>query len=296
MAYHTTGLTHHKFTDSLAHALIYEGARILDVISLPSPYVVEARNTLVAQFLKAYPCLYLLMVDADMEFPEDAISRSIVAAAQNNLPILCGDYALGNTKHSLFVKHEATSMFANVVDAKPNALYRNIFGGGTGWMLLRRDVLESMQNAFPAYHWFDRDLVEYDPDHPACADLVKDLTNPRGVTKLGEDVSFCRRADALGYEVAGHTGLELIHHKSKGTVHLDLAPVFADRPDVVFVGGKLEEETEEHRPADRSGDDVVVLRRGQGDSADIPVAPGEWGESDSEQPGPGTDADSTGHP
>jgi hypothetical protein len=269
VAYHTTGLTHSGFTRSLAHSLIYEGARVEDVVECVSPYVVEARNALVVKYLKRYRGLYLLMVDADIEFPEDAITRSVVAAAANDIPLLCGAYVQGSGDHAVFVQHEGTGLFSHPISLQPGVLYRNMYAGGTGWMLIRRDVLEAMERAFPdPYQWFDRDVVEFDPANPACADLVNNLTSSGGKARLGEDTSFCRRAHALGYEVAVHTGLELIHHKSKGTVHRDFAPLFTDRPDVVFLGGQVE--IEENSDSNGAGGDPSLLRRGQGDSAGQP--------------------------
>jgi hypothetical protein len=245
IGFHNWGMVHTKFMDSVIQCLGYEGKRIGGVLNVVSPYVTEARNRVVHKFLQYGQAKWLLMVDADIEFPEDAVSSCIYLAEANNLQVLAGDYALGNAGHSLFAKDPNSELCQPLGNLEPNVLYRDVYGAGTGWLFMRKDALEKVKEAYPGpWHWFDHDPVPI-PDvtkkesyHPALQGTLeseKGGFNEAGTLRMGEDLSFCRRLHKVGVEVCGLTGLRLIHHKSKGIVSQELSILFEGNEGVIAV-------------------------------------------------------------
>ncbi len=182
----------------------YEGTKFAGLIHRQGPYVDEARNQIVEEFLRLPYGDFLLMVDADIEFPEDSLTRTLFIAESLDVKVVWGNYALGHAGNSIFAKDAQTDMFVPLGNLTKLGVYRGIAGGGTGWLLIHRSVLTQMKEVFPGpWHWFGREVV---PD--------KDGKN----VILGEDLTFGLRCHKLGVEQVGYTGLMLVHHKLKGTV------------------------------------------------------------------------------
>lgn len=210
VGYHSFGHVHTRFCHSLVRGIAYEGNRIDRVIELMSPYTEEARNKIVEVFLAATTADYLLMVDADIEFERDSISKTMWVAQNHGADVVWGNYALGTFGNSIFSKDPKSDWALVLNELKPNMIYTDVYAGGTGWCLMTRSVLERMKKEQPGpWHWFGRDLV----DGP---DGQKSL--------LGEDIGFGRRVSMLRDDEGkrplqvGYTGLILIHHKYHATV------------------------------------------------------------------------------
>jgi hypothetical protein len=203
-----------KFAYCLARAVSYEGGRIKSVVQYPSPYTDEARNKIVEVFL-AFPeqAEYLLMVDADMDFEKDAVSKTMWIAQNTEADVVWGNYALGTFSNSLFAKDpEGTEFAAPLDELKPNKIYENIYAGGTGWCMMKRDLLVKMKDKFPPpWHWFERDII----------------TGTDGkLVKMGEDLSFGKRVASMeGTKQVGYTGNFLVHHKLHPTVPQFMSPI-----------------------------------------------------------------------
>lgn len=205
VGYHHWGLVAGRFCYALARAVAYEGGRIKRVIDIPSPYTDEARNKIVEGFLaipnEGQENEFLMMIDSDIEFEKDAISKTMMVADIHDADVVWGNYALGTLTNSIFAKDpdEKCELALVMEELKPNMVYTDIFGGGTGWCLMRRGILEKMRQEFPApWHWFDRDLV---------------IGNGGKRIKMGEDLSFGRRLQQMKAKQVGYTGLVLLHHK-----------------------------------------------------------------------------------
>jgi len=207
VCFHHWGLVSGRFCFSLARAVAYEGNRIARVIDLPSPYTDEARDKLVGAFLavEGEP-RYMLMVDADIEFDKDAISKTMWVALNHDADVVWGNYALGDFRNSLFRKDENSDLAVCVDDMQPDMIYHNVYAGGTGWALIDRRILLKMKDIYPEpWHWFERDVTG----------------GPGGVVlKLGEDISFGRRVYKAGGKQVGYTGIHLYHHKNQPIVPL----------------------------------------------------------------------------
>ena len=215
VGYHSFGTVHSKFCFSLARAVAYEGNRVDRVIDLQSPYTEEARNKVVEAFLGGTSAEYLLMVDADIEFERDSISKTMWVAQNFDAAVVWGNYALGTFGNSIFTKDPKSEWALVLENLQPNMIYQDVYAGGTGWCLMTREVLEQMKREQPGpWHWFGRDSVP----------------GPKGESSLlGEDIGFGRRVSMLSGEKRplqiGYTGLVLIHHKFHATVPEFMKPI-----------------------------------------------------------------------
>lgn len=212
VGYHHFGMVTGKFAYCLARACAYEGGKIKSVIQFPSPYTDEARNKIVEAFL-SLPGEYLLMVDADIDFEKDAISKTMGVAQSTGADVVWGNYALGTFSNSLFAKDPEGTAYAVALDAlEPDKVYDNIYAGGTGWCLMKRELLLRMKEEFPSpWHWFERDIIE-------------DSKGKK--VKMGEDLSFGKRVSSMeGTKQVGFTGVFLIHHKLHPTVPQFMTPI-----------------------------------------------------------------------
>lgn len=205
IGFHSFGSVISKFCYSLARAISYEGNRIKSVIEHTSPYTDDSRNKIAETFLLLPEEVeFLLMVDGDIEFEKDAISKTIWVAQHMAADVVWGNYSLGNFTNSLFTKDKDSFLAVSAMDVEPNKIYEGIYAGGTGWCLMRRGLLLAMRDKYPApWHWFDRETIEGEKGKKV---------------KLGEDLTFGKRAWEMGAKQIGYTGLNLIHHKIHATV------------------------------------------------------------------------------
>jgi hypothetical protein len=167
---------------------------------MPSPYTDEARNKIVSTFLAMPPADFLLMLDCDIEFEKDAISKSMWVAQNTGAAVVWGNYVLGGHSNSLFSKDPESDLGIALTDCKPNMVYEGVYAGGTGWCLMRREHLLAMKEKYKddPWPWFARDIVK-----------DKDGT----LVRMGEDFTFGKRTWEMGAKQVGYTGLMLIHHK-----------------------------------------------------------------------------------
>lgn len=178
------------------------------------PYMDMARNELTIEFYRN-PSLgeWLLFVDDDVaDFTVDDI-RAITTTGHH---IVGGAYSSphdgieyivaynwGDGRHG---PHTLLDLTLDDLDAMPPEP-TPIAAIGTGFLAIHRSVLE----AFPHY---------YDPPQPWFAELTilppdasSDITT--GI-HLGEDLTFCLRANALGIPVHIHPAIRLTHYKKLG--------------------------------------------------------------------------------
>ena len=210
IGFHTFGTVTSGFAMSLASLIRYEGSRVSNIIHVPSPYVTEARNKIVRQFLGTKTNL-LFMVDGDIQFPEDALSKTYSAMKHTGAEIMFGCYALGDFRPSIFANPAPGQQLPTVAeDLKPNQVYE-IYAGSTGWLLATREALLKIEEANASRHWpwFDHD-IEYAGETFNLGDLGK---KDNFTLRIGEDFSFSKRARDAGIKLWGTTGPLLIHDK-----------------------------------------------------------------------------------
>lgn len=169
--------------------------------------VQRARNTCVAHFL-ASDCTHLMFVDADIGFRGHQVARLLA----HNLPLVGGLYRKKVIEREDFV--------ATWLPSDGNQARRNPETGavqcaaiGTGFMLIRRDVILRVVEAFPNLRY------QQHPDDGGPGDwldhtyaLFDCWIDPATRAYLSEDYAFCARWRALGGEVWCDPAIILEHN------------------------------------------------------------------------------------
>lgn len=170
--------------------------------------IAGARNKAVEQFLGDKDSEWLFWIDTDMGFAPETIDRLLQVADPVERPIVgalafaqkqnCQD-GMGGWTTSLvptiydWVDLEGESGFLSRRTYPVNKLVP-CAGTGSACVLIHRTVLEAMRDKFGT--WYDR------------------VPNPTANGRLmGEDLSFCMRAGAIGVPVHVHTGVRTTHFK-----------------------------------------------------------------------------------
>ena len=185
IAYVHPGWVHSGFMDSVLGLInTYDIEARIAVRS--GALISRARNDAVRAFLKTESDL-LLFVDTDMVFPPHFLE----VLAQADRPIISALYYGQEPTGVRFpVAHNIHE--GKVVRARPKGKIAKVDAVGMGCTLIRREVFESLESG-DAFPWFQETVLNDQP--------------------IGEDVTFCLRAEAKGFDSYVHTGLHAGHIK-----------------------------------------------------------------------------------
>lgn len=158
----------------------------------------KARNALIARFIESN-CTDFLFLDTDVTFKPEDIFRLLALAT--NKDVVGGVYPKKNKDTELAVDLVYSPTASPVMEPEYN-LYeaRHL---PTGFMLIRRHVIEKMMEAYP-------DLMYAEPNEQLVCYALFDFQLKNG-TYYGEDYIFCQRARALGFKLYVDPLLELGH-------------------------------------------------------------------------------------
>jgi len=169
--------------------------------------ITRARNTLTAQFLADDSATHLLFIDADIEWSP----ASVLSLLARDLPLVGGAYPMKQINWPAVARQptdpaSAAALYA--VNPLPDSstadglmAVRDI---GTGFLLIRRDVLTTLAPTLPRYRI--QPYLQQEQGIPASITAFFETMIDDDGTYLSEDYAFCRRWQAMG-----------------GTVWLDLA-------------------------------------------------------------------------
>jgi len=182
----------------------------------------RARNALTQMFLKS-DCTHLLFIDADIGFHPDQVLDMVSA----DKDIICGIYPKKEinwwsvaeaAKQGVpydKLKHYSGAFVVNLVDGAPSITIQQnkpfeIMAGGTGCMLIKRQVFEKLKKTTPQYTNDVTDLsgnITGDRiynffDVPICPDSKR---------LLSEDYSFCVKYRAIKGKVWAAPWVNLAH-------------------------------------------------------------------------------------
>jgi len=201
IGFHSYGICPTSFAIDLARLMRYSGTIIPAALHEKSCYVDSARNKLVRAFLSQSDGTHLMMMDVDLSFEPDAVLKTFSIMQALQLDAVYGNYALGNGANSIFGPPENVSQEAAVrVNLEPNKVYTDIVTGGTGWLLMTRELLARMEKECEGpWHWFARDVTT------------------DGKDRRGEDITFGLRMYRMQPrpKVAGITTVLLGHEKTQ---------------------------------------------------------------------------------
>lgn len=158
----------------------------------------HARNTLIARFIES-DCTDFLFLDTDVTFkPEDVFRLMGIATTKD---IVGGIYPKKNKDSELAVDLLYSDTASPIIDDE-YGLYEATHLP-TGFMLIRRHVIEKMMKAYPEL------IYAHKSEQLVCYALF-DFQLKNG-SYYGEDYTFCQRARALGIQVYVDPLLELGH-------------------------------------------------------------------------------------
>lgn len=196
----------------------------------------RARNALVHTFLKSKECTHLLFIDADIEFDP----MHIIAMIQADKDVLCGIYPKKEINwHTVdravrqgvppgqLKKHTAAFVlnlldYASEITIPANEPFE-ILAGGTGCMLIKRPVFETLEYFVPAYTNDVNDLAG-NLGTEKISEFFATSIDHESNRLLSEDYHFCFKYREAGGKIHAAPWVKLKHI---GTY--------------VFEGGMLEE-------------------------------------------------------
>lgn len=173
---------------------------------------------------------YVVFVDDDMLPPVDALERLLKHEAPIVSALTTGREHFPPTL-SVRKYDRERDCFYELTGYPENTLIKGDLGVGTGFMVIRGDVIKAVREDYlEANDW----LADYKPilkrmgvpgkkiehERRRRSQMRKESENPptlfdfdwtQSGCQLGEDMSFCRRAIRLGYEVAVDTSVQVGH-------------------------------------------------------------------------------------
>ena len=167
--------------------------------------ITRGRNNLVSKFLFNKTATHLMFIDVDLGFDAESILRLLCA----NQDVVGGVYPMKRIP------------IRYVINTVPNPVIQGdlveVSTLGTGFMLVKRAVIESMIAAHPELKY--RDNIGIGPQYePYMYGLFDTMIDPDG-NYLSEDWTFCYRWRLMGGKVFADTGIKLDHtgyHKYAG--------------------------------------------------------------------------------
>jgi hypothetical protein len=176
----------------------------------------RARNELVRLFL-ASDADYLMFIDADIGFDEDAVAALLRA----DKDVVCGIYpkkeinwgsVRGAPEAAVPADYSGVFVFnlhGNEPTASEDGLVR-VRHGGTGFMLIKRRVFEVLEPHVPKFRAGFRPGVSEEEQFPMMGEYFATSIGTDGVL-LSEDYHFCELWQAHGGDVYANPFIRLQH-------------------------------------------------------------------------------------
>ena len=167
--------------------------------------VTRARNSLVSKFLffgtdtiPPQTSTHLMFVDADIGFEPEEIIKLMLA----NKDVVGGLYP----KKALPVQYVVNK----IPNSKSEGDLVSVANLGTGFMMIKREVIETLIRAHPSLHY--QDSIGLDPRYdPYKYALFDTLIDPATKEYLSEDYYFCKLWRDFGGEIWADLSIKLDH-------------------------------------------------------------------------------------
>ncbi len=188
------------FTGLLRFAIIATKLKInftMDVVYNES-LIPRARNNLAAKFLSTPGATHLMFIDVDLGFEAESVLKLLC----NNQDVVGGLYP----KKSLPISYVVNTV-SSPQESSPETVEVSTLG--TGFMLIKRHVIEKMIGAFPELKYKD-DIgfgKEFEPNMYALFDTAISPDQHY----LSEDWTFCYRWRQMGGRIFADTSIKLDH-------------------------------------------------------------------------------------
>lgn len=183
----------------------------------------RGRNALADQFLKNEACTHLMFIDADIKFN----AHDIIKMVEADKEIICGIYpkkeinwpsveraSKDGVPSNELTKHTGSLVVNLVGYAGEVTVARNepveIWNGGTGFMLIKREVLEGLVDKVDSYT-NDVNVIHSTFSPSKITEFFACSIEPETNRLLSEDYHFCRVARNNGYKIWAAPWVELGH-------------------------------------------------------------------------------------
>lgn len=220
------GLVAQGYMESIIGLMVYGSTHGFDMTLAMNGHdslITRSRNKIVATFLDRPEATHLFFIDADISFPAEAVKRML----DFDQDVVAGMYPIKNIDWQRFQSRlkpdasekEMRELGLNFVGLPLSDKEREERDGfttgsyaGTGFMLIKRRVLERMILAYPETkyelaHTYPR-VAKQSPNQYALFDcIIEKGTN----IYLSEDFAFCNRWRALGGKIWLDTQTRLTH-------------------------------------------------------------------------------------
>lgn len=195
-----------SFLPSVFGVMNYDAANrrcMLGIGYEAGPFVDDNRNTLTRRMLTT-GAEWFLQLDTDTKVEPTAPYVLLDTAKQRNIKIITGlQFSFldnGMCRPLWWDKVADDGQFSTIPEIKFGEIYK-LAACGMGCCLIHRQVFEAFLKvpewAKDSWTWFGRD--EY--------------SKGEQTSHFGEDMTFCKRAASLGFEILGHAGVEAKHAK-----------------------------------------------------------------------------------
>ena len=188
--------------------------------------ITRARNYLVDEYLHRSDCTHLLFIDSDIQFNPNDIVRMIEA----DKDIICGIYpkkeinwqtvrnAINNGVPDDQLKNHTGVFVANLVNYQENQRVAvnepvEIWNGGTGMMLIKREVFEKLADKVPEYNNDMYVAVDTERKPKVIKEFfATSIDKTSGNRLLSEDYHFCKIAREIGIKIWAAPWVNLKHN------------------------------------------------------------------------------------
>jgi hypothetical protein len=192
--------------------------------------VTRARNELVHAFLQNTSATHMMFIDADIKFDPKSVIRMLMAdedvvVGAYPLKTLNWDSVIASARTSELTAKDApkeasmyvinvhkpdSEMVGKQVDVQIVNGLLEVYDAGTGFMLMKRHVLEKMIENYPdTMYYSDKDLTEDVEKRKRYA--LFDTMIDDDKRYLSEDYTFCRRWQALDGKIYLDVNTHLSH-------------------------------------------------------------------------------------
>jgi hypothetical protein len=192
----------------------------LDILLLGGDALItRARQNVVAHFLAKPQATHLLFIDADIGFAPEQVLRLLAFGSDMSAavyPTKRIDWNKVRNAVKLGVEPLEQAALSYVVELADPPEVRDGFAkvryAGTGFLMIRRQVLEAMQAHYPDLR-YSREHQANDPlrGSPHRYALFECLIDRESGVYLSEDFSFCRRWTDMGGEIWIDLASQLTH-------------------------------------------------------------------------------------
>jgi hypothetical protein len=169
--------------------------------------IARCRNTLVSAVLDRPEITHLLFIDADIAFDPSIVARLVgfgadVAACLYPLKVRNRSRSAEGEESLEQATLEYVGAFCGPAEIEVRDGFATAIYAGTGFMLIRRSVLERMASAYPEFKYEAADIYPR-PDYASGRHhaLFDSMIEPDTGIYLSEDYAFCRRWRELGGKV-----------------------------------------------------------------------------------------------